>query len=249
MASGEAVKGVGRLRGSGSLDGGDMTFGAIDIPIYDLAALILFLLVSVGYHKYYFSLSLKDPRRTMKGRMSFYRKSWIKRVREDRNGILAVQSLRNLSMVTVFLASTALIFLGTAITYFYDIEQEVMTGGRASIYEGGGTLLYHAKALLLLLTIAVAFFNFLKSLRELNYLTILVNASDAVIERIEGMKAEDLLAKLLNGAVIRYTIGVRCSYYALVILLWFFSTTLFIVGGILMTLSLIFYNDFRVYKA
>jgi uncharacterized membrane protein len=225
-----------------------MTLADYHVHIYDLTALVVFLIVSVGYHKYYLFLSSRYPRKTMKGRLSFYRRNWIARILKDQNEILAVQSLRNLSMVTVFLASTSLIFLGTALNFFYDIEKGGPVIGMANTLQGTEGFTYHLKVLLLLLTISVAFFNFLKSLRELNYLTILMNTSGAVIKRMEGMEAEDFLVNLLNGAVIRYTLGVRCYYYALVILLWFFSTSIFLAGSILMTLSLIIYNDFKVYK-
>ena len=70
--------------------------------------------------------------------------------------------------------------------------------------------------------------NFTLCIRLLNYLVILIGASQETIEDTMNMNAVDYITKMFSTAGIHYTFGIRGFYYTIPLIGWFLGTWLFI---------------------
>ncbi len=192
---------------------------------------ISFAFIFLGYNFWYFWYSGKNPKKTQKGRQNIYREYWIENILKRGRGMVAVQQIRNMTTITTFLASSTLIFLGVVVSYTrepFPIQQDY----------------YDYKLYTLIGIIALAFFNYLFTLRTANHVTILIESSPSKIEELEGVPAVQYLAAKVNQAFLHYTLGMRCLYYSIPLFFWFFDPTIFIVITVMLTLGIAKFLDF-----
>ena len=100
------------------------------------------------------------------------------------------------------------------------------------------------KLYVLLGIIALAFFNFLFTLRTANYITILIESSPSKIEELEGVPAVQYLTQKVNTAFLLHTLGMRCLYYSVPLFFWFYDPRIFIVITVVLTVVIAKYLDF-----
>ncbi|KAJ0968602.1 hypothetical protein J5N97_025519 [Dioscorea zingiberensis] len=76
----------------------------------DFVLVPLGLIVMAGYHAWLFHRVIRHPTRTVIGINSINRRLWVESMMQDqtKNGVLAVQTLRNNIMASTLLASTAI---------------------------------------------------------------------------------------------------------------------------------------------
>ncbi len=192
---------------------------------------LAFAAIFLGYNISYFWYVRKNPRKTRKGRHNIYREFWIENILTRNRGMVAVQQIRNMTMVTTFLASSTLIFMGVLVSY---------TGTSFPIQEDYTDYKFYA----LLGIIALAFFNFLFMLRTANNLTILIESSPSKIEELEGIPAVQYLTQKINKAFLLHTLGMRCLYYSIPLFFWFFDPYVFIMITVVLTLGIAKFLDF-----
>jgi uncharacterized membrane protein len=192
---------------------------------------LAFIALFTGYNLTYFWYTRNHPKRTQKGRQNIYREYWIENVLKGGRGMVAVQQIRNMTTITTFLASSTLIFMGVAVSYArgsFLIQQDY----------------YDYKLYALLGIIALAFFNFLFTLRIANEITILIESSPSKIEELEGIPAVEYLAKKTNQAFLHHTLGMRCLYYSIPLFFWFFNPVVFVAVTIAITVGIAKFLDF-----
>ena len=146
-------------------------------------------------------------------------------------GMVAVQQIRNMTTVTTFLASSTLIFMGVVVTYTsssFPIQQDYAD----------------YKLYTLIGIIALAFFNFLFTLRTANEITILIESSPSKIEELEGIPAVQYLTQKINQAFLLHTLGMRCLYYSIPLFFWFFDPYVFMLITVVLTLAIARFLDF-----
>jgi uncharacterized membrane protein len=190
-----------------------------------------FIALFMGYNLTYFWYTRTHPKRTQKGRQNIYREYWIENVLKGGRGMVAVQQIRNMTTITTFLASSTLIFMGVAVSYArgsFLIQQDY----------------YDYKLYALMGIIALAFFNFLFTLRTANEITILIESSPSKIEELEGIPAVEYLGKKTNQAFLHHTLGMRCLYYSIPLFFWFFSSVVFVAVTIAITVGIAKFLDF-----
>ena len=145
--------------------------------------------------------------------------------------MIAVQQIRNTTTITSFLASSTLILMGVIVSFTrasFPIQQN-----------------YTDYKLYVLLGItAVAFFNFLFTLRNLSYITILIESSPSKIEELEGIPAVEYLTKKVNRAFMHDTLGMRCLYYSIPLFFWFYDPVVFVAITIVVTAVIAKFLDF-----
>lgn len=192
--------------------------------LLDLIALLIFFICTVGYHLIYYPYKVKtSPLTTAKGKIDLYRRSWVENILENKDIDIAVDQVRNLARVTSLFASSSLIIVG--------LLANLLLGGKYSF-----TGVNQIKVYLLISIFAASFMLFLFSLRYLNYFTILLGAKPEVIEKYEGIDMVTFLTEKINLAMNRYTLGVRCYYYSIGALSWFFNTYAFILITLVVTI-------------
>ncbi|KYK33795.1 MAG: DUF599 domain-containing protein [Theionarchaea archaeon] len=191
---------------------------------------ITFALIFAGYNLSYFQYVKTHPLKTQKGRHNIYRQYWIENVLKRGKGMVAIQQIRNMTTITTFLASSTLIFMGVAVSYgaSFLVEHDYVD--------------YKLSALIGI--IALAFFNFLFTLRTVNQITILIESSPSKIEELEGKPAVQYLTQKVNQAFFHHTLGMRCLYYSIPLFFWFFDPLILVVITIVLTLGIAKYLDF-----
>lgn len=211
--------------------------GELQLSALDYVALALFAACTVGYHSFYAWWATQHPLETVKGKTSLYRRTWVKRILDRDEQMLAVQSLRNLLMTSSFMASSALLVIAVVLNY--------LLGQQAG---GTGDPTLGFKLLILVVVYGYAFFSFLLSTRYLNHFTILVGADRDLIGSVEPVDAVTFLTNILNRAGNRFTMGQRAFYFSLPVVAWIVDTRAFLGLTVLTFVYLAVFLDFKRWK-
>jgi uncharacterized membrane protein len=192
---------------------------------------LAFAVITLGYNISYFWYTQNHPKKTHKGRQNIYRECWITNIIEKGKSMTAVHQLRNMTLITTFLASSTLIFMGVAVSF---------TGTSFPIQKDYADYKLYS----LIGIIALAFFNFLFTLRTASEITILIESSPSKIEELEGIPAVQYLTKKINQAFLLNTLGMRCLYYSIPLIFWFFDPYIFIFITVILTMGIAKFLDF-----
>jgi len=199
---------------------------------FKLSAIAFILLIL--YHLYIIYKTRHDPMATAVGLANHVRKLWLKRVIADDKDILAVQTLRNWTMASTFLASTAiLIGLGIfnlALTADKQGELSLLIG----LYASHHPSLWTGKLLLLGCNFLIAFFNFTLAIRYFNHSVFMINLPDDEATNV----ASQSVINTLNRGGLHYTYGMRGYYLSMPLALWLFGPIWFLSGTIILIVAL-----------
>lgn len=213
--------------------------------LVDQLALILFFVLSVGYHVYYLVVMRHHPTWSVRARMHQHRIHWVEGVQKRSERIMAVQSLRNLIMTNTFLASTMILLVAFTANYFLIEPQSTADAfAHPNPSLGTGDMPVEVKGIVLVILYAFAFVMFLSSLRTLNHLSILVGVDPEQLAATEGEDAAHFMAKRLNETESMTTYGRRAVYFSIPVFLWLFSPWLFMIFTLIMWFFFVFYMDF-----
>lgn len=210
---------------------------SLDFTWVDYAGMVAFLVCTIVYHGFYSYWTTRHPLETVKGKIALYRRTWVKRILDREEQMLAVQSLRNLLMTSSFMASSALLVVAVVLNYLLGV------GGAAP---GDDSLKF--KLLLLVVIYGYAFFSFLLSVRYLNHFTILVGADKDLIGSIEPVDAVTFLSNILNRAGNRFTMGQRAFYFSLPAVAWVADSRAFLGLTLIVFVYLALFLDFKKWK-
>lgn len=193
----------------------------------DIIALTIFIFCTLAYHIYYYYKVLKLPQYIFKGKINIIRRTWVENMLQPGNAIVAVQSLRNIHMAASFLASSSIVFIGSIIYLIFSIEQTsgIITG-RGTISLSDYLILF--KLITLVVMFLISLLNFSLCIRLLNYLVILIGASQKTVEETMGINVVDYITRMFSRAGIHYTFGIRGFYYTVPLIAWFLGTYLFV---------------------
>lgn len=207
--------------------------------------------VMVAYHIWLLLRVLKHPNKTVIGLNAINRRFWVRSMMEDvsKNGVLAVQTLRNNIMASTLLASTA-IMLSSLIAV-------LMTGG-SSIGGGGGgggggrgsdSLVYGAKSQLaislkffcILVCFLVAFLFNVQSIRYYSHASILINVPYKVsVSPEHHHMTADYVATTVNRGSYFWSLGLRAFYFSFPLFMWIFGPIPVFLSCVLLVFMLYF---------
>lgn len=207
------------------------------MTVYDYWVLGIFFTLYAGYQTLYLLLSRSEKWMTRERIISQYRVQWYRNVLETNGQILAIQTIRNLEMVSTFLSSVTLLMMGGIISLF-TANPEWMVAIQSGSYE---TLLdQHAlafKLLIALLMLIIAFFNFLSSLRvcfSMNFtLSVPLDPEANLNFQIDQIQRQ----------AHHFAAGLRAVYYCIPPLIWVIDPSAMLVLTLVTTL-VIFRGDF-----
>jgi uncharacterized membrane protein len=192
------------------------------LPGTDLAAIVFIAVAFVAHRVFQRRRARLSPAATLQGQQAMIRALWVAEVLRSGNGILGVQTLRNALMVSIFLASnTMFLVLGTLTLTAQGRLAETWT-----LLDPGAVrsaALAHAKLLLLLLTLLVAFFCFLNALRLFLHASVRIGTTAAAPEHVTDV---------IDVAWSYQGFGVRCYYFAVPLLFWLFGTLWLVLSGL-----------------
>ncbi len=196
----------------------------------DWIALAVFFAGLAGYRLFLFVMLRKRSESLFLGKLQKYRNAWIKAHSGGENGIVVVQTLRNTIMSASFLASTAVILIMGAFNLLRTRNIPVLP--QNTFFMGGAKNpeVEAFKILLIIIILSYSFFNFTWYIREINYLSFILNVPKEQLDRIEGGDATPHIAKMFLASGIYFSLGMRGYYFLTPLLLWFFSPVLMIIA-------------------
>jgi len=204
--------------------------------IFGFATSLVLLIAYQAYLRYRLS---KDPGYTVQRINNQVRTAWVGEIMRRRDGVLAVQTLRNSMMAAVFLASTAVLLIIGVLTLSEQGDKLRTTWQALDVFGAPGSRLWLTKMLLLLIDLLFAFFSFAMAIRLFHHVGYMITAPQN-----EGLVAADPahVSAHLNRAGRFYSIGMRAYYYTVPLLLWLFGPHFMLAGTVALVVTL-YYLD------
>ncbi|KAK6936582.1 Protein of unknown function DUF599 [Dillenia turbinata] len=178
------------------------------------------ILIMVAYHIWLLYRITNHPTKTVIGINAINRRFWVQAMMEDtsKNGVLAVQTLRNNIMASTLLASTS-IMLSSMIAV-------LMTSGHTGrtitfVYGDHSKLGFSIKFFSILVCFLVAFLFNVQSIRYYSHASILINVPLKKIPTPDGITT--YVARTVNRGSYFWSLGLRAFYFSFPIFLWIFG--------------------------
>jgi uncharacterized membrane protein len=192
-----------------------------------------FLILGI-YHCFWIYRINRKPLTTSVGITNHLRGHWVESIMEERRDILAVQTLRNLTMAASFLASTGILIclglLGVAASP--EKMMEITPGLNEVVREHG--VLWLFKLMVLIIDFFFIFFSFCLAIRYLNHVNFMINVPFNLAHKI----TPEFVTKILNRGMMHYTMGMRGYYFSVLLFLWLFGPIWMLFGTIVITIVL-----------
>jgi len=192
--------------------------------VSDLAAATFSVGIIVGYHILLRIRVRRDPDYTIQALLNKGRSAWVERMMKDKEGILAVQTLRNAIMGATFFASTAVALIVGTITLSTQGERLQQTWNTLSPIGPLDEHLWLVKLLVLLTDMLVAFVCFAQAIRLFSHVGVMIAVPTATMH-------PHLVARLFVQGGRYHTRGMRCYYFAAPMLFWLFGPLLLILSS------------------
>ncbi|CAK8537746.1 unnamed protein product [Lathyrus sativus] len=196
----------------------------MEMEILDLVLVPTGLFIMITYHLWLLYRIVKHPTKTAIGVNSINRRLWVQAMMEDvsKNGVLAVQSLRNNLMASTLLASTA-IMLSSLIAVLMTNRND---GGVVSMVFGDRTeLVLSMKFFSILICFLLAFLLNIQSIRYYSHASILINVPFKKLSsnlRRQKQTAEYVVNTLSRGSYF-WSLGLRAFYFSFPLFMWIFG--------------------------
>ncbi|MDG6218834.1 MAG: DUF599 domain-containing protein [Candidatus Thermoplasmatota archaeon] len=224
----------------------------------NIAALVIFF-ICITVYAARLLYGFKKPCWGKRGFLNLFYGLWVKRMINQKETLVAVQTMRNLIMATTFLSSSMLLLLGLLLripTNGFD--------GFMNLAVTSTEIIAQYKLLLFVGVLVFSIIMFLLSLRQMVRFSILIGIPAEAIESISAnpistnpkkikMKGKgkdycyldsiELKKDVFLRAMNRFTFGMRAVFYGITIILWFLSVYAFIIATLSLTAYLILYND------
>lgn len=203
---------------------------AIEFGLSPLALLLL-----VFYHVHLYRKVRLTPLATAIGAADEVRARWVEDVIARKRDILAVQTLRNWTMASTFLASAAILIALGVFNLALTADRQGELAGLLHRVEAVAPALWLEKLMLLAIDFFFAFFNFTLAIRYYNHACFALTVPPR--EDVPDVGAESARRLLERGAR-HYTLGMRGFYLAIPLTLWLLGPVWFLVGSIVLLLVL-----------
>lgn len=210
----------------------------------DLAAPVLFLLCWVGYSA--FADGALGGRRSLMGRIHEVRRVWMRRMLARENRIGDMQVVMILAQSNAFFASTAILIIGGCLAILGARDQAMTVLNEIPGVVATPLFLWEIKVLLLVVVFVFAFFKLTWSLRQFNYVAILIGAAPPHAEAGSPPANEyaDRAAGVASRAAEHFNKALRTFYFGLAALSWFLHPYLFMALTLLVTV-VVYRREFR----
>lgn len=207
--------------------------------ILDLFALALSILMFTLYNIFIWWKLKSNPIYTIQGATNLARRAWVVNIMEEKNDILAVQTLRNSTMAATFLASTAILLSVGVLSLTGQAENLGTTWHMLNIFGSTERSTLALKLLVLLINLFIAFFSFSSSIRLYNHVGFMINTPCT-----DGNYSSSLtfVAIQLNRAANHFHFGMRAFYFLIPLVFWIFGPLL-LIGATIATILVVYFLD------
>ena len=197
-----------------------------DIPAIEAFALVWFILCWAGYTAY---ADYRGAPYGLMGATARHRLTWMRRMLDRENRVVDSTLVSTIAGSVSFFAQTTIFILAGLIAVL-GAQDEVRAVVRELPFATyGSPALWEGKVALLIVLFVFAFFKFTWSLRQFNYLLVLIGAAplpgqaDADAYAATAKRA----ARMGDLAVNHFNAGIRAYYFGLAALAWFLNAWLF----------------------
>ncbi|XP_058091777.1 uncharacterized protein LOC131237800 [Magnolia sinica] len=184
----------------------------------DLVLVPLGLLVMIVYHGWLLFTFIRNPKCTVIGLNAFARQRWVRSMMTDplKNGVLAVQTIRNNIMASTLLATMA-ITLSSLISVV--ISSASSKSSSSLIYGNKTPLVSSIKYFSILVCFLVAFLCNVQSIRYYAHVSFLISVAPPK----NNPEAVSYVGRCLNRGSFFWTLGLRAFYVSFSLFLWIFG--------------------------
>jgi uncharacterized membrane protein len=214
----------------------------LQLSALDQIALVWFWACWIGYT--YFSEWNARRRPSLLGTMDEYRHRWMRRMLERDNRIVDSSILRNLLSGSNFFASTTILILGGLFAALTSVGKAADVVSNLPYSQMQTEHMLEIKLLLETIIFVYAFFKFTWSMRQFNFVSIMVGAApaqnkveefDAFVERISNVAS---LAGENNNR------GLRAYYFGLTALAWFIHPIALMTASAIVV-GILYHREFK----
>ena len=202
--------------------------------LFELVCLSASVALLGGYYLWLTIEVRRNPQRTVIGYSAIKRRDWVRSVMTDRRDILAVQTLRNWTMASSFLATTAILIASGALHFLTAIPDQPQLLHQLNFLGSVHPTLLTAKLFAIVATLLVAFFNFAVAIRYYNHISIEIN----VPQPQSGGGDIAVVQRMMDRGGRHYTLGMRFFYLAVPLALWLFGAMWLLLGSAVLCVAL-----------
>jgi uncharacterized membrane protein len=206
---------------------------------YDFVGFALSVTAVLIYQIYVAWRNRHNPASSALHGMNAARAAWVERVMREGRDILAVQTLRNSTMTSSFMASTAVLLIIGVLTLSAQGDKLSGTWHSLNVLGQDSSEIWLFKLLVMLFDLLFAFFAFSMSMRLYHHIGYIINVSPQV--GLECAQPNHVGAEL-NRAAIYYRIGMRAYFFTVPLLLWLFGP-LWMVGATALLIFFLYHLD------
>lgn len=195
----------------------------------DLLAPTWFLVCWIGYSWY---ADGGGGRRTLMLRMHEYRRAWLTRMVERENRIVDTQIVTVLVQNISFFTSSAILIVGGLVAVLGAPDEAMRALADIPLADDASAAVWEMKVLLMIVIFVYAFFSFTWSLRQFNYVSIMIGAAPP--PQASGVPETtgfiERIAAIATRAGDHFNKGMRAFYFGLAALSWFIHPMLFMAA-------------------
>lgn len=206
---------------------------------FDLLFFCLSVALYAAYNFYIRHKEAVDHGFTIHGISSTARVQWVASVLEKKDAILAVQTLRNATMASTFMASTSVLLAVGVLSLTGNGENVRHTWHSLNFFGSVASDMFAFKILALLLNFFLAFFCFTSSLRLYTHVAFMLGA-ETVSEDTSQISC--MAKKYLNMGANHFSMGMRAFYFTVPLVFWIFGAQ-FMLFGTVFLISIVYALD------
>jgi uncharacterized membrane protein len=203
--------------------------------LFDILGLALSLAAVLSYQFYLRGRNRRDPTASALYGMNAARMAWVEGVMREGRDILAVQTLRNSTMASTFMASTAILLIVGVLTLSAQGEKMSGTWHALNVLGQHSADIWLVKLLIMLFDLLFAFFSFCLSIRLYHHIGYQINTPPDL--RREVTQPAHVGAEL-NRAAIYYRLGMRAYYFTVPLLFWLFGPLMMVAATVVLVFFL-----------
>ncbi len=213
----------------------------VELGAANLVAPLWFFLCWIGYARY--ADRQRARRNTLAARVHEYRLVWMRQMLVRENRIVDIAIVRLLVQNISFFASGAVLIVGGLVAILGAGDKAMQVIRHIPFAEAVAPVVWDLKVLLLVLVFVYAFFKFTWSLRQFNYLAIVLGAAPS--RTAPGADAfARRAAEVATRAADHFNRGMRAYYFGLAALGWFVHPYLLILASAWVVL-VVYRREFR----
>lgn len=203
-----------------------------DSMVYELIAFAGSVILLIGYQLYLRRRIRKDPAYSMHEVSREARHRWVRAIMStDKDGVLAVQTLRNSVMACSFMASTAALLVVGALNFSTELDKLGQTWRSIHSASPGSSGLHYSITLLLVVDFTCAFFFYSIAIRYYNHVGYMINLPTDL--RSKGL-TPNYVSNYLERAGRFYYYGLRTFFFSIPLVFWYFGPLPLLAASVLL---------------